>query len=55
MNSPSEQNYIQQVSIDYVIFGYHDKQLNVPVPKLGFNGDVRAVPSGFCVSGGGPR
>lgn len=43
----SEQNYIQQLSIDCVIFGYQDKQLKVLVPKLNFNGDFWAIPGGF--------
>ncbi|SKC09428.1 ADP-ribose pyrophosphatase YjhB, NUDIX family [Dyadobacter psychrophilus] len=47
MRNPSEQNYIQQLSIDCVIFGYHDKQLKVLVPKLNFNGDFWALPGGF--------
>ena len=47
MHNPSEQNYIQQLSIDCVIFGYHDKQLKVLVPKLNFNGNFWAVPGGF--------
>ncbi|GGC05286.1 NUDIX hydrolase [Dyadobacter sediminis] len=47
MHHPSEQNYIQQLSIDCVIFGYHEKQLKVLVPKLDFNGDFWAVPGGF--------
>jgi ADP-ribose pyrophosphatase YjhB (NUDIX family) len=47
MHYPSEQHYIQQLSIDCVIFGYQDKQLNVLVPKLDFRGDFWALPSGF--------
>jgi 8-oxo-dGTP diphosphatase len=47
MHSLSEQNYIQQVSIDCVIFGYQEKQLKVLVPKLYFKGDFWALPSGF--------
>jgi 8-oxo-dGTP diphosphatase len=47
MQSPSEQNYIQQLSIDCVIFGYQDRQLHVLVPRLIFNGDFWALPSGF--------
>lgn len=49
MYSPSEQNYIQQLSIDCVIFGYRDKQLNVLVPKLDLRGDFWALPGGFIV------
>jgi 8-oxo-dGTP diphosphatase len=47
MRNPSEENYIQQLSIDCVIFGYHHKQLKVLVPKLAFNGDFWALPAGF--------
>ncbi|MEQ9439345.1 MAG: NUDIX domain-containing protein [Cyclobacteriaceae bacterium] len=47
MKLPSQQNYIQQLSIDCVIFGYQEKQLKVLVPKLAFKGDFWALPSGF--------
>ncbi|GAB3956345.1 NUDIX domain-containing protein [Spirosoma harenae] len=47
MHSPSEQDYIQQLSIDCVIFGYQQKQLHVLVPKLNFRGNFWALPSGF--------
>lgn len=47
MHSPSEQDYIQQLSIDCVIFGYQDSQLHVLVPKLNFKGGFWALPSGF--------
>ena len=47
MHSLSEQGYIQQISIDCVIFGYQNKQLKVLVPKLYFKGDFWALPSGF--------
>ena len=50
---PSEQNYIQQVSIDCVIFGYQDKQLKVLVPKLNFRGDFWGLPSGFILQNEG--
>lgn len=43
----SQQNYIHQVSIDCVIFGYEDKQLKVLIPKIDFKGDFWAIPSGF--------
>lgn len=43
----SEQNYIEQLSIDCVIFGYQDRQLKVLVPKLNFEGDFWALPGGF--------
>ncbi|KAB7730089.1 NUDIX domain-containing protein [Rudanella paleaurantiibacter] len=47
MHSPSEQDYIQQLSIDCVIFGYQQQQLSVLIPKLHFKGDFWALPSGF--------
>ena len=47
MHNLSEQNYIQQLSIDCVIFGYQNMQLKVLVPKLNFNGDFWALPGGF--------
>ena len=47
MHNPSTQNYIEQLSIDCVIFGYHEKALKVLVPKLGFEGNFCAVPGGF--------
>lgn len=47
MQNLSDQNNIQQISIDCVIFGYHQKQLKVLVPKLDFIGDFYALPSGF--------
>lgn len=43
----SQQGYIQQLSIDCVIFGYQDKKLKVLVVKLNFKGDFVALPSGF--------
>lgn len=49
MHLPSEQDYIQQVSIDCVIFGYQEKQLKVLVPKLAFKGGFWALPSGFIL------
>ncbi|HAO50912.1 MAG TPA: NUDIX hydrolase [Runella sp.] len=47
MNNPSQQNYIPQVSIDCVIFGYSEQQLQVLIPKINFKGDFWALPSGF--------
>lgn len=43
----SSRNYIQQLSINCVIFGYQDKKLKVMVPKLKFKGDFYTLPSGF--------
>ena len=51
MHSLSEQNYIQQLSIDCVIFGYQKEKLKVLVPKLTFTGDFFALPSGFVYQG----
>lgn len=47
LKSPREQEYIQQLSIDCVIFGYEDEQLKVLIPKLDFTGDFWALPAGF--------
>ncbi len=47
MKALSQQNFIQQLSIDCVIFGYQEGQLKVLVPKLNFKGDFWALPSGF--------
>ncbi|GAB3785581.1 NUDIX domain-containing protein [Spirosoma horti] len=47
MPSLHEQDYIQQLSIDCIIFGYQEKQLNVLIPKLKFRGDFWALPGGF--------
>lgn len=49
LHSPSQQDYIPQLSIDCVIFGYKEKQLKVLVPKLDFRGDFWALPSGFVL------
>lgn len=43
----STQNYIAQLSIDCVIFGYQHGTLQVLVPKLNFQGDFWGLPSGF--------
>ena len=45
----SQQNYINQVSIDCVIFGYQDRQLKVLIPKLSYTGDFWVLPSGFVL------
>jgi 8-oxo-dGTP diphosphatase len=49
MHYPSEQDYIQQLSIDCVIFGYQQEELKVLIPKLNFRGDFWALPSGFIL------
>jgi ADP-ribose pyrophosphatase YjhB (NUDIX family) len=40
-------DYISQVAIDFVIFGYEDHQLKVLISKLSFKGDFYALHSGF--------
>jgi 8-oxo-dGTP diphosphatase len=47
MQKLSEQNYIHQLSVDCVIFGYQECQLKVLVPRLNFNGNFWALPGGF--------
>ena len=47
MRAISQQNFIQQLSIDCVIFGYKDGNLQVLIPKLNLIGDFWALPSGF--------
>jgi 8-oxo-dGTP diphosphatase len=42
-----EHNFIQQLSIDCVIFGYKDNELKVLVPKLDFKENLWALPGGF--------
>lgn len=41
------ENYISQVAIDCVIFGYEARKLKVLVAKINFKGDFYALPSGF--------
>ena len=41
------ENYISQVAIDCVIFGYEEQKLKVLVSKINFKGDFYALPSGF--------
>ncbi|MEB2774131.1 NUDIX domain-containing protein [Algoriphagus sp. D3-2-R+10] len=40
-------NFINQVSIDCVIFGYQENNLKVLIPKLVLKGDLWTLPSGF--------
>lgn len=42
-----EQNFIQQLSIDCVIFGYKDKELKVLVSKIKIEAPVWTLPGGF--------
>lgn len=43
----NNQNYIPQISIDCVIFGYRDKELKVLVSKLNFEGNFWSLAGGF--------
>jgi ADP-ribose pyrophosphatase YjhB (NUDIX family) len=45
----SQQNYINQVSIDCVIFGYKEKELKVLIPKINFIENVYTLPGGFIL------
>ena len=45
----NEQNFIQQLSIDCVIFGYKNKELKVLVPELNFKENLWALPGGFIL------
>ncbi|GAB3712886.1 NUDIX domain-containing protein [Spirosoma flavus] len=51
MHSLREQNYIQQLSIDCVIFGYENQQLKVLISTLKFEGGFQVLPSGFIYQG----
>lgn len=42
-----EDTYIKQVSIDCVIFGFHDNNLKVLLPKLKLDEDLWALPGGY--------
>lgn len=43
----TKDEYIAQLSIDSVIFGYKNKELKVLVSKVHFDGDFWALPGGF--------
>ena len=45
----TEQDFIQQLSIDCVIIGYKDQRLKVLVPKLKMRGGFWVLPSGFIL------
>lgn len=49
MNLYANPNYISQLAIDCVIFGYQDRELKVLITKLNFKGDYYALPSGFIL------
>lgn len=42
-----EENFIHQLSIDCVIFGYAEKELKVLVPKISLSKHLWALPGGF--------
>ena len=42
-----DKNFINQVSIDCVIFGYEDRKIKTLVSKLKHKGDFYSLPSGF--------
>lgn len=48
MDMFKKEDYIEQVSIDCVIFGFHDRQLRVLLPKLKLL-DVWTLPGGFIL------
>ena len=47
METLSDKNYIPQIAIDCVIFGYENKELKVLVAKLIHKGDFYTIPSGY--------
>ena len=47
MDVLNDKNYIPQVAIDCVVFGYENRQLKVLLSKLDFKGDFYALHSGF--------
>lgn len=47
MQMDEYKNFINQLSIDCVIFGYKEKKLKVLVTKLKLHGELFALPSGF--------
>ncbi len=47
MTRLDRQNYIQQISIDCVIFGYNMGELKVLLPKLNLSKDYWVLPSGY--------
>ena len=49
MNLFEEQDFIHQLSIDCVIFGYKEQELKVLVPKLVLQKSLWALPGGFIM------
>jgi 8-oxo-dGTP diphosphatase len=48
-----EENYLPQLSIDCVIFGYTEKELKVLVSKINFVQEVYTLPGGFILQNEG--
>ena len=49
MNIFDEDSYIAHLSIDCVIFGYRDKELNVLISKFKFGKDSWSLPGGYIL------
>ncbi|KPM46750.1 NUDIX hydrolase [Jiulongibacter sediminis] len=47
MNQFNPEQYIPQLSIDSVIFGYRKKQLHVLISKMNFGHNIYTLPGGF--------
>ena len=47
MDFIADKDYIQQLQVDCVIFGFEDKKLKVLLPKLRYVGGFYGLPSGF--------
>lgn len=47
MDFLKDSNYINQISIECVIFGYEEQTLKVLISKLNFSGDFYALQGGF--------
>lgn len=49
MNILDKEDYIEQVSIDCVIFGFHNRQLRVLLPKIKLLKSIWMLPGGFIL------
>ncbi len=49
MNILNKEDYIEQVSIDCVILGFHDRQLRVLLPKIKLKKNIWTLPGGFIL------
>jgi 8-oxo-dGTP diphosphatase len=49
MNILNKEDYIEQVSIDCVILGFHDRQLRVLLPKIKILKNIWTLPGGFIL------